>query len=107
LFPLCKPHKVCLSSFEIETLNDYLASDNLLETRTNTGLQNSSFIIGKLKLRSKPNNDTDITLGSYIKTSNNQSNSNITITDQNSNIIEANLEAENISFRCTMVQTVQ
>ena len=49
-----------------------LASQNLIENRTNNGKQKSSFGIGKLKLKLKPNNDTDITFGSYIKASSNE-----------------------------------
>lgn len=85
---------------EVQTLNDYLASNNLIENRTNTGNQKSSFGIGKLTLKLKPNNDTDITLGSYVKASNNNSQNNIsTVTEQNSNIINTNVSAENVSIK--------
>ena len=85
---------------EVQTLNDYLASDNLIENRTNTGNQKNSFGIGKLTLKLKPNNDTNITLGSYVKASNNYSQNNIsTIAEEDSNIINTNVSADNLSFK--------
>ena len=83
-----------------KALNDYLASNNLVENRTNLGKQNSEFAIGKLKLKIKPNNDTDITVGSYLKASNNNSDENIsTITTDNSSDINNKLNAKSISFK--------
>lgn len=85
---------------EVQTLNDYIASDNLIEYRTNTGNQKSSFGIGKLTFKIKPNNDTDITVGSYIKASNNHSQNNIsTVTEESSNIINTNVSANNVSMK--------
>lgn len=85
---------------EVQTLNDYLASDNLIENRTSTGNQKNRFGIGKLTLKLKPNNDTDITFGSYIKASNNHSQNNIsTVTEQNSNNINTNVRADNVSIK--------
>jgi len=82
---------------EVETLNDYLASDNLIERRTNTGEQSSSLGIGKLKLKIKPDDGSDITLGTYFKASSNHLQNNIlTITEQNSNIINTNADADNV-----------
>lgn len=84
----------------IETLNDYIASDNLIENRTNTGEQQSSFGIGKLTLKLKPNNDTDITFGSYVKASQNRSENDIyTITNESSNTINTNIDADNVSVK--------
>ena len=85
---------------QAETVNDYLASDNLIENRINNGEQQTSFGIGKLKLKLKPNNDTDITFGSYIKASSNNSFENLsTIIDENSNLINTNSDADNIAFK--------
>jgi hypothetical protein len=85
---------------QAQTVNDYLASQNLIENRTNNGKQKSSFGIGKLKLKLKPNNDTDITLGSYIKASSNHSLEEIsTTTQENNNIIDTNSDADNLAFK--------
>lgn len=83
-----------------EVLNDYFASDNLIENRINEGNQKSRFGIGKIKLKIKPNNDTDITLGSYIMASNSRSQNNIsTLTETRNNVINTDVDADNISFK--------
>lgn len=83
-----------------EVVNDYFSSDNLIENRVNTGNQKSRFGIGKIKLKIKPNNDTDITLGSYIKASSNRSQNNIsTITEESNNIINTNVDTDNVSIK--------
>ncbi|PIV16509.1 MAG: hypothetical protein COS42_09635 [Flavobacteriales bacterium CG03_land_8_20_14_0_80_35_15] len=83
-----------------QTLNNYFAIDNLIENRTNRGEQKSQFGIGKLKFNIKPNHETDIIFGSYLKASSNHSNENIfTITPINSNTITTKINANNISFK--------
>jgi len=85
---------------KVQTLNDYLASDNLIENRTNTGKQKSRLGIGKLTLKLKPNNDTDITFGSYVKASSNRSQNNISnLTEESSNNINTNVDADNVSVK--------
>ena len=88
------------NEIEVQTLNDYFASDNLIENRTNTGKQNSRFGIGKLTLKLKPNNDTDVTFGSYVKASSNRSLNNIsTITEDVSNNIDTYVDADNVLIK--------
>lgn len=83
-----------------QTINDYLAGDNLIENRTINGEQYSRFGIGKLKLKIVPNNDTDITIGTYIKASSNRSQENTsTITQESSNIINTTTDADNVSVK--------
>ncbi len=83
-----------------EAFNDYFVSDNLIENRTNTGNQKNRFGIGKIKLKIKPNNDTDITFESFIKASSNNLQNNIsTITEENSNIINTYVDADNVSSK--------
>ncbi len=84
----------------IETLNDYLASGNLIENRINTGKQQSSFGIGKLTLTLKPNNDTNITIGSYVKASRNRSENNISsVTNESDNTINTTIDADKVSVK--------
>ncbi len=86
--------------YETQTLNDFLASNNLIENRTNTGKKENRFGIGKLMFKLKPNNDIDITFGSYIKASSNRSQNNIyTIIEENSNNVNTTVDADNVSIK--------
>lgn len=83
-----------------ESFNDYFVSDNLIENRTNTENQQNHFGIGKVKLKIKPNTDTDITVESFIKASSNSlQNNTSTITEENSNIINTYVDADNFSIK--------
>lgn len=83
-----------------QTFNDYFTSDNLLENRTDVGLKDSRFGIGKLALKFKPNLDTHFTFDSYVKASSNVSSRNITtMSTQDNNVIDNTIDGDNISIR--------
>ena len=83
-----------------ELFNDYFGNNNIIENRINNTNQKNNFGIGKIKFKIKPNDASDITLGSYIKTANNLSQSKIsTTTIENSNLINTNIDTKNISFK--------
>jgi hypothetical protein len=85
---------------EVQTLNNYLFNDDLIENRTNSGIQESRFGIGKFTFKYKPDNVTDVTFGTYIKTSGNRSENNIlTAIQENNNTIVTNVDADNISVK--------
>ena len=82
------------------TINDYISNDNLIENRTENGNQKNTFGVTKIQLRNKRNDHTDFKVSSYIKTSKNKFNNNIsTITEERSNIIDTDINIENISYK--------
>ena len=83
-----------------QTINKYNDSNNLIEYRNNKGDNYNKFGIGKFKLVFKPNNDSNIALGSFMKISENKSLENIsTITNESNNNISTNIKADNISLK--------
>lgn len=80
-----------------ETLNDYINNENLLELRTTNGENKNRFGIGKLTFTINPNSDTNISIGSSIKASANNSQKEISsITQESQDNINTLTDAENI-----------
>lgn len=83
-----------------QNLNDYIINNNLIENRTEIGQQKSRFGIGKLTLKLKPNNDTDLTFENYVKfSSSNFKNNILTISKVGSNNINTFNKADNVSIK--------
>ena len=84
----------------VETLNNYILSDETSEVRNKTGLKNNDFFIGKIMLQYDPNNDTNISLASYLKTAKNKSNEiTQSIVEQNNTTINTQINARDKSFK--------
>lgn len=85
---------------ETQSFNNYITSSNLIENRSNKGLTDNRFGIGKLSINHNPNQNTDLNFSTYFKTSNNTSNKSImTSTNESNNIINTVIDGDNVSIK--------